>query len=63
MDPSTPASDEPRDGTGRFRPGTSGNPRGRPRRDPAQAALLALLTRARANGGRITVTFDVPRAA
>jgi hypothetical protein len=61
--PDTPAADEPRDGAGRFRPGSTGNPRGRPRRDPAQAALLALLARARADGGKVTVTFDLPRAA
>ncbi len=67
--PDTPAAVEARggadlrDGAGRFRPGRTGNPRGRPRRGPAEAALAALLARARADGARVTVTFDLPRAA
>jgi hypothetical protein len=55
MDPDTPATtdDDPRDDDGRFRPGVSGNPRGRP---PGSRRALGL-ARALAEAGVVAVVM------
>ncbi len=63
MDPDTPATDEAdeaasRDDDGRFRPGVSGNPRGRP---PGSGSALHL-ARALAEVGVIAVVLDPRRS-
>ncbi len=59
MDPDTPATDDDtRDEDGRFRPGVSGNPRGRP---PGSRRVLHL-ARALAEAGVVAVVLrDRPR--
>ncbi len=54
MDPDTPATDDdPRDEDGRFRPGVSGNPQGRP---PGSRRVLGL-ARALAEAGVVAVVM------
>ena len=45
---------------GRFRPGRSGNPRGRPPADPTARAIAQLVLQAYAAGGTITVSVAPP---
>ena len=49
--------EEPRDRRGRWAPGQSGNPRGRPKDDPAVKEIAVLLTRARYAGATVTISF------
>ena len=46
--------------SGRFRPGQSGNPRGRPPADPTARAIAQLVLQAYAAGGTITISFAPP---
>ena len=58
MDPDTPATDDdPRDHDGRFRPGVSGNPRGR----PVGSRRVLNLARALAEAGVVAVLMVHPR--
>ncbi len=59
MDPDTPATadDDTRDGAGRFLPGRTGNPRGRP---PGSRRALGL-ARALAEAGVVAVLMADPR--
>ena len=49
--------EEPRDRKGRWAPGQSGNPKGRPKDDPNVREIAGLLTRARYAGATVTVSF------
>ena len=59
MDPDVPADDDPRDEAGRFLPGRTGNPRGRP---PGSSRTLHL-AQALVAHGVVAVVLDPRRPA
>ena len=58
-----PDPSQARDERGRLLPGHSGNPRGRKPLDPEVKALAELIAKARRTGGKVSVSFEPPRAA
>ena len=51
-----------RDERGRLLPGSTANPRGRRPLDPEVKALAELIAKARAQAGKVSLSFEPPRS-